>query len=424
MKRLELSVWNVAFWLVITCQATVLPATLGLGVLSRIANAAVLTLFAAGMLLALARRLPEKVMVFYVLPAFMLTLGYVINIARSGNSEALGSLGLVVPWLAALCVPFVRGLDWKRYWRYFHHFMFWASVIALLEFAAMFAGLIAPTIIQTDRGEFTKGFVTIFTALDTGDIYPRLYGVFPEPGTFAMFLIPAISYALVMRKLIALGVYIACMILTASLGGYLALGLLGLPLVIWLVRGKHVLAGLAITGLSLVFLAIAGPTIYDYVTFAYTTRGASATVRESNVQMFLQNALPAMAAKPFGFELTGEGYSKLQGEEFYFGSNFSLATATVTGGVLGFLGYLTFVMTNLVVWGVAFLRKRATGVEAVALLCLPALVSFVVQRATIFESALYAYLFAPLVLETLRGRWMTEEDEFLRSLGPGGAVSK
>src|SRR5215218_5293974 len=102
MKRLELSVWNVAFWLVLVCQATILPATLGLGILSRVANAAVLALFAAGALLTLSRRHPEKIAMFYLLPALMVALGYIINIASSGNVGALGSLGLVVPWLAAL----------------------------------------------------------------------------------------------------------------------------------------------------------------------------------------------------------------------------------------------------------------------------------------------------------------------------------
>jgi len=426
MKRLELSVWSVGFWLSIVCQATVLPATLGLGVLSRIANTAVLALFAAGALLTLARRHAEKVAVFYLLPAFLVLIGYVINIGRSGSLEALSHLGLVVPWLAILSVPFVRGLDWERYWRHFHRFMFWGSVVALLEYAGMLMGYIVPVAIDTDLGQYNKGVLTIFYSLGNGEAgnFPRLYGVFPEPGTFAMFLLPAISYALVMRKPLALAVYIPCMVFTASLGGYIGLALVGAPFVIWLMRGRHVLVGLGIVGVSAVILAVIGPAIYDYVQLAYAMRGDSASVRESNVQSFLQNVLPALAAHPFGFALEGHAFSELQGEDFYFGSNFSLATAAVTGGVLAFIGYLTFVLANLVTWSSRFLHRRSTGVEAVALLCLPALVSFIVQRATIFESVLYAYLFAPLVVATLRNSSFSAELDFLGKLRIVSAENK
>lgn len=416
MKRIEISVWNIAFWIVIICQATVLPATLGLGVISRLGNGLVLLLFAVGAAAALTRKHHERVTAWYLAPAFLVALGYLVNIFRGGATEALGHLALVVPWLAILSVPFVTGLDWTRYWRQFHLFMFGASLLALAEYAAVANELLTPTIIQTDLGIFNKGVFTIFHALEDGEFYPRLYGVFPEPGTHAMFLLPAIAYALVMRKFVALGVYLACMVFTASLGGYLGLGLMGIPLVIWFIRSGRTFASLTVILGSLAFVAIFGGLIYDYVTAAYAGRGASATIRESNVQLFVKNLLPAMATHPLGFPLRGEAYSQLEGQDFYFGSNFTVATAMVTGGVLSFVGYVGFIASSLAAWAWAFFGRRATGVEACVLLCLPALISFIVQRATIFESALFAYLFAPLILEILRGRWMAADTEFMRNL--------
>jgi hypothetical protein len=416
MKRLGISVWSVAFWLVITCQFTVLPDTLGLGVLSRVANAATLALFLASAILVIVRRHNERVIAFYIVPALLVTIGFIVNIVRSGCDEALGHLGLLVPWVAMLSVPFVRGLDWTRYWKYFHHFMFWASVVALAEYAAVLADVLTPSEIETKRGAYMKGFFTIFHGLDDGEILLRLYGLFGEPGTYAMFLIPAIAYALVMRKPLAAILYLACLLFTGSLGGYIGLALLAMPLLVWMMRGQQAGLATAISLVGLTVLAFLGGMIYDAVSHLYMSRGVSATTRETNFQGFATHFLPALAAHPFGFPLKNEAFSALEDQDYYFGSNFTIATAAVTGGILSFIGYLSFVVVNMATWLKAFVYRRATDVEAVALLCLPALMSFIVQRATILESALYAYLFAPMVIEVLRDQWMTPERTLMQRL--------
>jgi len=417
MKRFSISVWNLAFWVVIVCQFTVLPDTLGLGVLSRIANAATLLLFLAGALFVIVRRREERVVVFYLLPATLVAIGFLINIVRAGNTEALSNLGLLLPWVAMLSVPFVRGLDWTRYWKYFHWFMVWASVIALLEYGAVIANLLSPLEIETKRGPFLKGVFTIFHSLDGEDgIYFRLYGVFGEPGTYAMFLLPAIAYAAVTRKFFAVFLFLLCVGFTGSLGGYIGLALLVAPLMVWMLRGRHAGLTAAVALVGIAVLAYLAGTIFDTVSQVYASRGNSATTRESNVQGFLIHLLPALAAEPLGFPLEGQNFSELSGQAYYFGSNFSLATSAVTGGVLSFIGYLSFVLVNMAVWLKAFVHRRAAGVEAAVLLCLPALMSFIFQRTTILESALYAYLFAPFVIDVLRDRWMAPDRMLLHRL--------
>jgi hypothetical protein len=416
MKRIGISVWTLAFWVVITCQFTMLPDALGLGVLSRLANAATLVLFLAGAILVMVSRHDERVAAFYVLPAVLVTIGFIVNVVRAGSADSLGHLGLVIPWVAMLSVPFVRGLDWTRYWKYFHHFMFWASVVALVEYAAVFVNLLTPSEIETRHGAFMKGVFTIFHGLDTGEIHLRLYGVFAEPGTYAMYLLPAIAYALMMRKPIAVIVYLICLACTRSLGGYFGLALLAIPMLVWMMRGRQTGLATSIVLVGMTALAFLGGIIFDAVSNVYLARGVSATVRETSFLDFTTQFLPALAAHPFGFELKNEAFSALQDQEYYFGSNFAVATAAVTGGVLSFIGYVSFVVVNMVAWLKAFFQRHATGVEAVALLSLPALLSFIVQRTTMLETALNAYLFAPMLLEILRDRWMAPEKTLLQQL--------
>src|SRR4029077_12924326 len=127
----RLGIWPILFWAVIAFQISVLPDTLGVGSMARVVNTLALVLFFVCSMSVLASQISERVLVFYCLPILMIIVGYLANILRSADLEALSYLGLIIPWFAALSVPFTKGFDAERYWRLFYRFMLVACVIAL-----------------------------------------------------------------------------------------------------------------------------------------------------------------------------------------------------------------------------------------------------------------------------------------------------
>ncbi len=404
MSSRYLRVWSVVFWVVAIFQVSIIPDTLGIGLVARIVNTLALAALLACSLGTLAGRMSERVLVFYCLPVVLIIIGYLVNIARSASLDSLGYLGLVLPWAAALSVPFTRGFDPDHYWRLFYRFMLIVSIIALIEYAAVFLGFLGTTAIKTSRGEFLKGILTIFHGLDDPNepVYERMYGVFAEPGTYAMYLLPALAHALMHRRILGGVVFLACMVLTVSLGGYIGLVVLLLTFTYWQTRNRSAVTKLVIWLCVLLVLAIAAAALYGLFIETYQGKGASATTREENVTLFFSHFFEIVFHAPLGMDLKGQSLSDLS-DRLFIGSNFSIGNALVIGGLTAFLGYTTFLAVNTLCWLRAVLRRGQTS-KALACVCIsfPAMVSFVIQRMTLFDSALYSFLFAVPLLALLR----------------------
>ena len=399
----RLGIWPILFWAVIAFQISVLPDTLGVGSMARVVNTLALALFFVCSISVLASQVSERVFVFYCLPVLLIIVGYLVNVLRSANFQALTYLGLIIPWFAALSVPFTKGFDAEKYWRLFYRFMLVASAIALLEYLAMFSGFLHPSIIETKRGEFLKGVFTIFLGLQDGTPFNRMYGVFAEPGTFAMYLLPALAFALVHRKIFAAALFLVCMLLTASLGGYLGIVLVAVAFVQWEARRRGAVASLFVALAATVIVACIFGTVYEFFAESYLDKGVSAAERESNLDLFLRHFFDIAFEDPLGMELHGDSLTELaKSDRLYIGSNFTIGSALVVGGLTSFIGYVMFLLVNTVCWLRAVSRtSRSTVMECVCV-SFPAVLSFIVQRATIFDSALYSFLFAVPILSVLR----------------------
>jgi hypothetical protein len=407
MSSRYLPVWSVVFWVVAIFQVSILPDTLGIGLVSRVVNTLTLVGLLACSLGYLAGRMSERVLVFYCFPVGLIILGYLVNIVRSLSLEELPYLGLVLPWAAALSVPFTRGFDSNHYWRLFYRFMLVISIIALVEYAAVFLGFLGTTAIKTSRGEFLKGIFTIFHGLDDPNepVYDRMYGVFAEPGTCAMFLLPALAYALVYRRILGVIVFLWCMALTVSLGGYIGLVVLLLTFVYWETRNRSAVTAIFTWLCVLIALSIAAGSLYGPFTETYAQKGESAILREDNVTLFFSHFLEIVFQVPFGMDLTGHSLSDLAGSNrLFIGTTFSIGNALEIGGLSSFLGYTMFLIVNTMCWLRAVIRRGQTKNKALACVCIsfPAVIIFVVQRTTLFDSALYSFLFAGPILGLLR----------------------
>jgi hypothetical protein len=399
----RLGIWPILFWAVIAFQISVLPDTLGVGLMARAANSLALVLLFVCSISVLASQVSERVLVLYCLPIVLIIVGYLTNVLRSANLEALSYLGLIIPWFAALSVPFTKGFDAERYWRLFHGFMLVASIIALLEYVAVFWGFLQPSILETKRGEFLKGFLTIFLGLEDGTPYNRMYGVFAEPGTFAMYLLPALAYALVHRRILAAVLFLVCMLLTASLGGYLGIVLVAVAFVQWEARRRGAVVSLFVALAAAVTVACVFGTVYEFFANSYLDRGESAAARESNIDLFFRHFFDIAFEDPLGMKLHGDSLTELaKSDRLYIGSNFTIGNALVVGGLTSFIGYVVFLLVNTVCWLRAVSRTSHSKVMECVCVSFPALLSFIVQRATIFDSALYSFLFAVPILSVLR----------------------
>jgi hypothetical protein len=397
------SFWSAVFWATLVFQLSVLPDILHLNFLSRIVNVLTLAIFAAWSLRVLAGKQPPGVLTLYCLPCILVIVGFTVNIARSVSLEALSHVALVLPWLAALSVPFVRPFDCERYWRLYYRFMMVVAVVSIAEFAAVFAGLISTSPLDTPRGVFLKGIFTIFGAVDGDVVYNRLYGIFGEPGSCAMLVLPAMAYALERRKILGIGVLLVCMLLTTSLGGYFGLAVLLVTFACWVGKSKSAATRAALVIVVLLVLGGVGGTLYGFFSQSYMDKGASAGTRESNVSAFFHNFMEIAAQEPWGMQLKGESQSALgSSDPLYIGSNFSIGNALVIGGVMALLGYSIFFLASIVCWLRGFIRRADANTVSYAYISLPAMVTFIFQRTTVYDSALFAFLYAAPMLAMLQ----------------------
>ncbi|MBI5141407.1 MAG: O-antigen ligase family protein [Nitrospirae bacterium] len=394
---------------VLIFQVSVIPDSLGIKPVGRVANVIILSTFFALMISAMARNKHVAVYNYYIAPILLIVIGYTINILRSFNIEALGWFSILLPWMAALSIPFNKKLDVSKSWDIYYQFMLITTVITVFEYIAVFSGMIVPAVIETDRGVFLKGVLSIFHGLDDGEIHYRYYGVFAEPGTAAMFLLIGLTYALVHSKKTGSIIFLVAIYLTDSLGGFVSLVIVCVLFAIWKCNESRspliarLLMILIITSVSVSSIS------YFYTRYEEKQESTreSAVVRKDNVDNFANNFVSSLARYPFGFELIGKSLSDLESNSRYYGSNLTFYVAFVQGGILGFAGYTLFTLMVVTIT-IKYFFKRYCGNKLLAcvFVSLPALLMFTFQRTTIFESALFSFLYASPLIRVMCDKWL------------------
>ena len=387
---------------VLVFQVSILSDTLSMHLWSRLVNAIILLVLAVSFCLSINQRRPRIVFLYYLLPLMLIVLGFSINFVLALNPDSIVQVSKFLPYLGALTIPFFKKYDLARCWKIFYIFMLWGAVIGLFEYIAMSGGFLQPVSIETSRGVFLKGIFSILHSLDDGTAYYRFYGVFAEPGTLAMYLIPALVYALVYSKKLAVGVFLIAIAMSDSLGGYISVLIVVYLFLNWQV-GESTYKTLA---KMMVFLLAGGVLlmITDALIVRYAAKGLSASGREDQFFYFADNFIAILIDKPFGFILEGgKSMSTLANDhKNYLGNNFSFFAAFVQGGLLSFVGYTMFFSLNVIVILKYFWQNHDPDrITACAMLSLPGMLIFAFQRPTILESLLFAFLFAVPLLRVL-----------------------
>lgn len=386
---------------VLMFQLTVLPDTLNIQPLARLVNTLILFVLAVGFCLLISKKRPTAVILYYSLPLILIILGYSINFMLALSSDTLGQAGKLLPYLGALTIPFLKKHDLAKCWNIFYVFMFWTVVIGIFEYAAIFGGVLEPVRIETSRGVFFKGIFSILHYLDGGIPYYRFYGVFPEPGTLAMFLTPALVYALIYSKKLAIGLFLIAIAMSASLGGYVSVLVVVYLFISWKAgKLKYMKSGKVVV---FILAALCLLMVSEELTGIYKAKQLSASVREEQVSYFIDDFVAIVTDKPFGFILEGESLTALKSEnQNYLGNNFSFYTAFVQGGILAFVGYTVFFSLNVIVLIKYYTQNHDPDrLTACAMLSLPAVLLYAFQRVTILESLLFAFLFSVPLLRVL-----------------------
>jgi hypothetical protein len=393
------------FFLIVLCQLSMLKFVLGIEGIASIVNSLMLLGFSIlGLRNIVMGVFARNVWGAYLFPGILVFGGFLLNISLNliDNPHVANYLGLIIPWAAFLAVPFfIRDLvETEKIWRFFYRFMLFVSIIGLLEYVLIFNNILSLRVLNTPYGNFLTGGISVFLMPADGLPHHRMHSIFPEPGTYAMYLLAAIMYALVNKKYFGLLVFAIAFFLTDSLGGYISLILLMLLFVFIKVRRTRFSLGVTMIPVFILAIGLVG-YVAPYLSETYSNKGESAEVREGNFADVIEKLPSLMLDEPMGMTLAEESISN-SAHNKYLGSNFAPGTAYTMGGDFAFLGYSAVIITCL--W-VSFVSLRNGSADFDQQIVFPVLLiafPFVFQRLTIMDSATFAFLFAPSIIRYLR----------------------
>lgn len=394
----------IIFGIIVVFQLTTLKLSLNLIVLSRIVNILFTIFLFTFIFYALFKiKLNKRLFYFYFIPGLLICLGFVINIIKSSftSTESLGYLSQVFPWITFLIIPFFvqkNIFSLIDYWELFSKFMFFTTILSLIEYFLALNGNITLNSVESANGDFLTGKVAIFHKLSDGAPHFRFYSCFMEPGTYAMFLLPVICHAFYYKKYIRLILFLLAFYFTFSLGGIISLIILAILVLLKFNSVKKYLIIFALLVGGVFYFSVLSEELKD----AYEEKGNSATEREESFSKTTANFSNLILNYPFGIPLKSKT-SDNQKNEFYIGTNFIPGVYLQFGGYIAFLGYIFFLTFSTLLALFLYLFKRNLSVmDLIFTISIISLFPFIFQRYTIMESSIYSFLFSPYIINYLR----------------------
>ncbi|MFA6260102.1 MAG: hypothetical protein WC760_01425 [Bacteroidia bacterium] len=395
----------VLFAVTVVFQLTAFKWMWGIESLSRILNMLFLfVLLLIGYFALTKRNYSLSIWQSYLVPGLFIFGGMFINILLNiiTQPSQISLFGNSLPWLIYLVIPYFvihRNIDPGRLWKYFYYFMFIANLLGIYSYYTVFNGAPNLRLILTPHGQFLCDNIAIYFPMLDGMAHFRYYGCFTEPGSLAMFIIPAVAYSFFYRKILGLIVLLTAFYLTFSLGGTISLIILA-AVVIFIIfnrnRNSLILSFLALVLTSIMFWYY----FSDSLNTEYEAKGNSATIREENFSSTFTN-LPILLVKyPLGTKLS-DTTDDMEKNKLFSGYNFVPGNYLQFGGILAFLGFIAVFVVSVYISFRMILRGDLTKDEKVVFSSIIALAPFIFQRLSIWDSSLFALLFAPYLLKRL-----------------------
>lgn len=393
------------FIITILFQDTGLKFIWSLESIARIVNILVLVLLLVYAIKVISTyNYPKKIWYYYLFPGILIFSGMFLNISLNvlSNLKLVSFFGLTIPWLTYLIIPVLikkKSINSKTLWLYYYYVMLWANILGILDYVLMSYGLSNLRVLATPNGVFLGGYFSLLHMLEDGTAHYRYYACFMEPGSLAMMLLPAITYAFFNKKYVGLIIFLTAFFLTDSLGGIIGLIMLAaiISFVLFNRRKKYlVYAILALFTIVLLLWINLGDSIIKQ----YEEKDSSATIREENFTKTITNLPVLIIDHPLGLKLATETES-FEKNKIYVGSNFAPATYLQYGGIIASVGYLICILVSLTVSLKSIVRYDLSMEEKAVFSSIIVLFPFIFQRTTIWESALFALLFAPSILKVI-----------------------
>ena len=396
------------FWITILFQLTTLKYIWDIEGLSRFFNlAALLIVSVYAAYSVISHQFNKNIWQFYILPGSLVFIGMLLNITLNSinNYNLISYFGLTIPWAVYLAMPFLLKKNahaGETLWHYFYYFMLVTVFLGLLDYFLTFSGLSSLRIIATPYGEFLAGRFSILHLLGDGSAHNRFHACFAEPGTLAMFLLPVIVYAYYKKRYIGLAIFMVGFYLSYSLGGMISFALI-IPLVLFISTNKRRIPLVIPAFIVIIVSAVIVITFMGDFTVAYDEKDSSRTDRTDNFWGVINNLPTMLVNNPIGVKLAEDTASNIKNENYY-GSNFTPGNALQMGGIMAFLGYLVVLLVSLVVALLSIIRKSIPLEEKIVFCSLIVLFPFIFQRTTVWDSAIFAFLFAPSIIRFLQSR--------------------
>ena len=385
-------------------QVTMLKFIWNIESISRIINTLYLLTVLFIFFHAILKDYKIKVWKYYLFPGILILSGLIINILISSisNFTVLAQLGSTIPWILFLLIPYF--MDYKKvnfnyFWELSYKIIVIFVFLGLIDYYIIYINGNVSKYLETPYGDFIGGSFSILHMLLDGSPHFRFYSFFAEPGTLAMFLLPFIAYSIFKKKYFGFLILLTGFILTFSLGGYLSLLILLFLLFLYKSKKNNII-------ISSIFVSIIISATYFYVSNdlvqMYESKGNSASIREDNFSNSFTKIPSSIINYPFGLPLSNST-SEMEKETNYTGSNFIPNNYLQNGGVLSFIGYLlVLIFSTKMSLKILFSKNKNYNIETVVVaISIISILPFLFQRTTIWESSIFAFLFAPVLLNVL-----------------------
>lgn len=384
-----------AFVFSLTFNITQINILIGIQAITPIVSLGVLILMAP--FFFLRRPLTLGLFITYLFPVLAILAGvitnFIINSIQSGQFSS--NIATVFPYIYAITFSYYIGTNkalLEKILNIFVTSMTIFSALAIIDILAILLGFYSPVSFLGGSEQYAKGLFSFYGILTDGTVYPRLYGVFAEPGHYAMYLIPVIIHNILTRKVIFLGINFFCFIATFSLGGYISLLFAISLMILFSSSYKLRLIHLFYLLLFIVFTFFA----FEYLISYYIRKGESAGLREDNVILFFINFKDMLYQYPLGYPYFDSiEQLKLQ-ESFVVSTNFSLFNIYLQGGLISLIGYLMIIFMALY-YTILHHRNQDIFIR-VFCITVPAFILFMVQRTTPFDTYYFPFLIAPFLV--------------------------
>jgi hypothetical protein len=402
MNRISIdTLFKVFLTLYVVFMMTVLKFSLGLTSISSIFNGLIFVVavfvILYGLVYSKLALLPSVLLisVFFLISSSLLNL--FVNWSPLGAQQVIT---YILPWLALMMVLVNREVACRNYrsiWVWGNNFFVFICFVGLCEYVAIYILGYRPPIIELDTGmgEYYVGYSTLFQKIPNLDIpYFRFQGPFGESGDLAMWASVFIVYNLLRRQYayaavlavaifgafspsVFISLFVAFLIYAWSRGGVIK------PIV-----GFFTCVAIAIFWTDIISL------YHNIMEMKVTSLGSRA---EANLDFidklpFLLNAHPL--GVPF-FESSNEKIASGVG----FSASYGAIGTYMMGGLMAFLIYIAFTFYLLFLSVYKIFLSKLSLIENELYMYYFMLFTYTVQRATLFDYAIFPFLFAPLFFE-------------------------